>query len=113
MQALSTGITSRQILYFLEWHAHLNVATNHPIIPENICDQIILWERERERVEYSDAGFVKFGEQISDDHFVVLAALAEKNGILLWAGKTNEHILIVRPGGEDLLLEYLKEIQQE
>ncbi len=113
MQALSTGIKSSQILHFLEWHAHPNVATNNPIVPENICDQIILWERERERVEYNDARLMKFGEYISDDNFAALAAFSEKNGTLLWAGKTSEHTLVVKPGGEELLLEYLREIKQE
>ncbi len=113
MQALSTGIKASQILHFLEWHAHPNVAANKPIVPENICDQIILWERERERVEYNEGRLMKFSEQISDDIFATLAAFSEKNGTLLWAGKTSEHILVVRPGGGELLLEYLKEINRE
>ncbi len=114
IQALSTGIKARQILQFLEWHVHPSVSTNRHIVPENICDQIILWERERERVEYNnDASLMKFSELISDDNFAALAAFAEKNGTLLWAGKTSEHILVVRLGGETPLLDYLREIQQE
>ncbi len=114
VQALSTGIKARQILQFLECHAHPIVSTNCPIVPENICDQIILWEREKERVEYNDdAGLMKFGDQISDDNFAALAAFAEKNGTLLWAGKTSERVLVVKQGGETPLLEYLRKIQQE
>jgi len=42
--ALIHGISAQQIYDFLMKHAHPNMRRNTPVIPENIADQIYLWE---------------------------------------------------------------------
>ena len=63
--AFYLGIQARQILRFLEKHAHPKVreamlqpgtslsASDSPV-PANIIDQIILWDRERTRVQFAE-----------------------------------------------------------
>lgn len=53
-RALATGIKGRQVLDFLKWHAHPVVRRRSPVVPENISDQVLLWERERDRMTRSD-----------------------------------------------------------
>lgn len=42
--ALIHGISAQQIYDFLMKHVHPKMRQNNPIIPENIADQIYLWE---------------------------------------------------------------------
>lgn len=42
--ALIHGISAQQIYDFLMKHVHPKMRQNTPIIPENIADQIYLWE---------------------------------------------------------------------
>lgn len=52
--ALIHGISAQQIYDFLMKHAHPKMRRNSPVIPENIADQIYLWERERNRVQFME-----------------------------------------------------------
>lgn len=49
--AFENGITSDQIISFLQQNAHPRVAEKIPTVPENVTDQIRLWETDRNRVE--------------------------------------------------------------
>lgn len=42
--ALIHGISAQQIYDFLMKHVHPKMRHNSPVIPENIADQIYLWE---------------------------------------------------------------------
>lgn len=52
--ALRLGVTASQILRFLQVHAHPMLRNNNsgevPLVPANVRDQILLWDRERRRV---------------------------------------------------------------
>lgn len=58
-QALKSGITASQIIKFLSMNSHPAVlkGPDHPVsnrisgVPPTICDQIRLWEKERERFD--------------------------------------------------------------
>jgi transcription initiation factor TFIIH subunit 4 len=53
--AFKLGIEARQILRFLKMHAHPRLRTgDQPLIPGNIEDQIVLWDRERSRVKMEE-----------------------------------------------------------
>eukprot|EP00521_Asterionellopsis_glacialis_P007344 CAMPEP_0195284978 /NCGR_PEP_ID=MMETSP0707-20130614/2978_1 /TAXON_ID=33640 /ORGANISM="Asterionellopsis glacialis, Strain CCMP134" /LENGTH=528 /DNA_ID=CAMNT_0040344397 /DNA_START=147 /DNA_END=1733 /DNA_ORIENTATION=+ len=53
--AFALGIQAKQILRFLEKHAHPKLLeSGQPPIPENVQDQIWLWDRERHRVVWSE-----------------------------------------------------------
>lgn len=53
--ALALGIDAKQILRFLERHAHPQVRKNKGgPVPANIRDQIVLWNRERNRLHWTE-----------------------------------------------------------
>ena len=54
-QAFGLGITALQILKFLKMHAHPRILADpsEPVLPDNVEDQICLWDRERKRVKSS------------------------------------------------------------
>ncbi|OEL16857.1 RNA polymerase II transcription factor B subunit 2 [Dichanthelium oligosanthes] len=49
--AFENGITAEQIISFLKQNAHPRVADKIPTVPENVSDQIRLWETDRNRVD--------------------------------------------------------------
>ncbi|GJN36559.1 hypothetical protein PR202_gb25432 [Eleusine coracana subsp. coracana] len=49
--AFEDGITAEQIISFLQQNAHPRVADKIPPVPDNVTDQIRLWETDRNRVE--------------------------------------------------------------
>lgn len=53
--AFALGVRAEQILRFLEKHAHPNLRTgsNSPI-PQNVEDQIWLWDRESQRLQWTE-----------------------------------------------------------
>ncbi|XP_074367613.1 general transcription and DNA repair factor IIH subunit TFB2-like isoform X2 [Apium graveolens] len=50
-KAFQYGITADQIICFLQQNAHPRVAEKVPSVPENVTDQIRLWESDLNRVE--------------------------------------------------------------
>ncbi|KAH9304490.1 hypothetical protein KI387_008894, partial [Taxus chinensis] len=54
-KAFANGITGDQIISFLQQHAHPRVAQRLPSVPENVTDQIRLWESDRNRVQITPA----------------------------------------------------------
>ncbi|CAN0482297.1 unnamed protein product [Ectocarpus sp. 8 AP-2014] len=83
-KALSTGIKGRQVLDFLKWHAHPVVRRRTPVVPENIADQVLLWERERDRMEHRDGVLVDVS-YASRDAFRGMAEFANAKQGLLWS----------------------------
>ncbi|CAM9500545.1 unnamed protein product [Ectocarpus sp. 6 AP-2014] len=90
-KALSTGIKGRQVLDFLKWHAHPVVRRRTPVVPENIADQVLLWERERDRMEHRDGVLVDVS-YASRDAFRGMTEFANAKQGLLWSSPL---------GGED------------
>ncbi|XP_071911617.1 general transcription and DNA repair factor IIH subunit TFB2-like isoform X2 [Coffea arabica] len=56
-KAFQNGITAEQIISFLQQNAHPRVAERIPTVPENVTDQIRLWESDLNRVECIPAHF--------------------------------------------------------
>lgn len=50
VNALESGVTAEQIIGYLRQHAHPRVASQHPIVPGVVADQIRLWQRELQRL---------------------------------------------------------------
>lgn len=59
MSALDSGITAEQIIGYLTQHAHKRVATRVPIVPGVVVDQIRLWQREIQRMQFQPAVLYK------------------------------------------------------
>lgn len=95
--AFNLGITAKQILKFLEKHAHpkLRVPGESPI-PANVVDQIWLWNRETTRVVFCKVY----------QHECLLGQ-SEFEAVLEEAKRTHAHVWSA-PGRQRLLLSYDK-----
>ncbi|KAJ0081652.1 hypothetical protein Patl1_10776 [Pistacia atlantica] len=80
--AFENGITAEQIISFLQQNAHPRVAERIPSVPENVCDQMRLWESDLNRVEMTLAYF--YDEFPSRDIFEAACEYARECGSLLW-----------------------------
>ncbi|KDP20952.1 hypothetical protein JCGZ_21423 [Jatropha curcas] len=80
--AFENGITAEQIISFLQQNAHPRVAEKIPTVPENVTDQIRLWESDLNRVEMTPAHF--YDEFPSRDVFEAACDFAREWSGLLW-----------------------------
>ncbi|PWZ37555.1 hypothetical protein Zm00014a_043221 [Zea mays] len=90
--AFENGITAEQIISFLRQNAHPRVADKIPAVPENVTDQIRLWETDLNRVEmipshlYEDFPSKEWFEQCCD--------YARDNGYLLWEDPKRMRLIV-------------------
>lgn len=90
--AFENGITAEQIISFLQQNAHPRVADKVPVVPENVTDQIRLWETDRNRVGmvpshlYEDFPNKELFEQCCD--------YARDNGCLLWEDAKKMRLIV-------------------
>jgi transcription initiation factor TFIIH subunit 4 len=100
--ALRMGISAAQIISFLEIHAHPLVANKEPIVPENVTDQLLLWEAENVRVTADEGSYVNLAEIASGDYLDVLyeqiVKYARELDVCLWAS-VEKKALVVTPEG--------------
>lgn len=80
--AFENGITSDQIVSFLQQNAHPRVAERVPSVPENVTDQIRLWEGDLNRVEMTPSHL--YDEFPSRDVYEAACEFARMYGGLLW-----------------------------
>ena len=97
-QALMNGLTAEQILSFLRIHAHPQMKKNRPLIPPTVSDQIRLWERERDRLEFGEG--VLYSDFYSARDFETVETYAKDLGVLLWSN-TAKRLMVVTSGGHD------------
>jgi transcription initiation factor TFIIH subunit 4 len=74
LRAMEKGITAELIYHFLESHAHPAVLTK---VPENVADQLSLWEQERQRISVTQSVVMLDGfptQSIFDDCLTHLQA---------------------------------------
>ncbi|RHY12994.1 hypothetical protein DYB25_003983 [Aphanomyces astaci] len=79
-------------------HAHPKMLGNSPVIPENIADQLYLWQRERNRIKF-DAGELVDGFVTTEDFDVVLK-FAQDVGVMLWYDSIHLRLVVTKAGGE-------------
>ncbi|KAI3928098.1 hypothetical protein MKW98_023699 [Papaver atlanticum] len=103
--AFENGITSEQIISFLQQNAHPRVCDRAaPSVPENVTDQIRLWESDLNRVEVTPANF--YDEFPSKDVFEGACDYARDNGGLLWEDSKRMR-LVVKAEIHTLMRDYL------
>lgn len=91
-KAFQNGITSEQIVSFLQQNAHPRVAERIPSVPENVTDQIRLWESDLNRVEMTPAHF--YDEFPSKDIFEAACDFAREYGGLLWEDSKRMRLVV-------------------
>ncbi|XP_020525409.1 RNA polymerase II transcription factor B subunit 2 isoform X2 [Amborella trichopoda] len=90
--AFDNGITSEQIILFLQQHAHPRVAQKAPAVPENVTDQIRLWETDLNRVEMNLAHF--YEDFPSMDIYEAACDYARELGGFLWEDSKKMRLIV-------------------
>ena len=90
--AFENGITAEQIISFLQQNAHPRVAERTPAVPENVTDQIRLWETDLNRVETMPSHL--YDEFPSRDVFEAACDFAREYGGLLWEDSKKMRLVV-------------------
>lgn len=90
--AFKNGITADQIVTFLQQNAHPRVAERIPSVPENVTDQIRLWESDLNRVDITPAHF--YDEFPSREVFEAACDYAREWNGLLWEDSKNMRLVV-------------------
>eukprot|EP00744_Colponema_vietnamica_P021476 GILI01030698.1.p1 GENE.GILI01030698.1~~GILI01030698.1.p1 ORF type:complete len:445 (-),score=89.02 GILI01030698.1:57-1391(-) len=104
-KALVLGITAKQIANFLVKHCHPLVLKQEAPVPENILDQLFLWERERNRVTFENACL--YHEFPSQEVFDRTIHKAKELNVLLWS-RADRRQLAVSAVGNDEIRKFVK-----
>ncbi|XP_073278106.1 general transcription and DNA repair factor IIH subunit TFB2 isoform X1 [Primulina huaijiensis] len=91
-KAFQHGITAEQIVSFLQQNAHPRVAERIPSVPENVTDQIRLWESDLNRVEMTPAHL--YDEFPSRDVYEAACDFAREYGGLLWENSKKMRLVV-------------------
>jgi transcription initiation factor TFIIH subunit 4 len=77
--AYRMGMTADQIISFLSSHAHPKLAGRNPIVPDNVCDQLLLWQAENSRLRFQECVVLELGKVgVSREVFNDLVDYAQK-----------------------------------
>ncbi|BAF16198.1 Os04g0680000 [Oryza sativa Japonica Group] len=90
--AFENGITAEQIISFLQQNAHPRVADKIPAVPENVTDQIRLWETDRNRVDMTLSHL--YEDFPSKDMFDQCCDYARDHGCLLWEDAKKMRLIV-------------------
>ncbi|KAG5528153.1 hypothetical protein RHGRI_028930 [Rhododendron griersonianum] len=90
--SLSDLSSRKQIITFLQQNAHPRVAERIPSVPENVTDQIRLWESDMNRVEMTPASL--FDEFPSRDVFEAACDFAREYGGVLWEDSKKMRLVV-------------------
>lgn len=104
-KAFANGITGEQIISFLQQHAHARVAQRIPSVPENVTDQIRLWESDKNRVQITPAYI--YNDFPSEDVFEAACTYARDIGGLLWED-TKKRQFVLRAESHQEMREFIR-----
>uniref|UniRef100_A0A383W7J1 RNA polymerase II transcription factor B subunit 2 n=1 Tax=Tetradesmus obliquus TaxID=3088 RepID=A0A383W7J1_TETOB len=110
LAALGLGVSAADVAGFLAQHAHPQVARRVPSVPENVQEQLVLWESETRRVVAEPATLYSAFED--DDLFLAASHHAGQLGVRLWADNSQRQFAIKRLGHEALkgfIVEYKRQ----
>lgn len=95
-RAVSTGITSDQIITYLTTHAHpqMMMKNSSTVVPPTVVDQIRLWQLEGDRMK-ATVGFL-FKDFNSEEEFREVARYAEEIGVLVWRSDKGGKFFVTR-----------------
>jgi transcription initiation factor TFIIH subunit 4 len=100
--ALKMGIKASQIINFMKIHTHSRVAHRQPLIPENVTDQIKLWESERYRLKLQPSMLLNLHEITSGKHldelYLLLKKYSQEISVLLWCDDQKKCLVVTSEG---------------
>ncbi len=107
--AVDAGVSAAEIIQFLSRNAHPRMARQTPVLPETVVNQIQLWAKEKQRVQYTKA---RLYERFSSEaEFLDAEAYARDIKVLLWSKRAPEGwqcLLAVRADAHDTMKRFLK-----
>lgn len=100
--ALKMGIKASQIINFMKIHTHSNFSHRQPLIPENVTDQIKLWESERYRLKLQPSMLLNLNEITSGKHleqlYQLLKRYSQEINVLLWFDDQKKCLVVTSEG---------------
>jgi len=102
-RAIEHGITSDQIISYLQTHAHPQLRKKTPILPPTVVDQIRLWQIENERMK-ATVGFL-FKDFASQAEYDSVARYADEIGVLIWKSDAKRSFFVTK---HEQLRDYIK-----
>jgi len=93
-RAVAMGITSDQIVSYLNTHAHPQMRKRNPILPPTVVDQIRLWQIEGERMK-ATTGFL-FKDFVNAAEYEGPCRYAEEIGVLVWKSDNRRMFFVTR-----------------
>jgi transcription initiation factor TFIIH subunit 4 len=104
-EAYRMGIRASQIIEFLQSHAHPKALARESVVPDNVSDQLLLWEAERYRVQADDVVLLEFAavRGMTRSIFNSIFTYAKKLNVCVW-GSESKLILALKPEGEEHVL---------
>ena len=96
-RAVSHGITSDQIIDYLQTHAHPQMHRRLPVLPPTVVDQIRLWQLEGERMK-ATSGFL-FKDFDNHQAWEETSTYAEEIGVLVWRSESRRAFFVNRIEG--------------
>lgn len=93
LAAMEKGISASDIYHFLAIRVHPMILLNGPPLPENVADQIYLWEMEKKRVKFTSSIMLSGFE--SDTFFLDSERYArEKLHAVLWSSLQRRELVL-------------------
>ena len=99
-EAFNRGITSSQIMHFLTAHAHPKVKDRVDVVPANVRAQLLLWEKERERVNLTEAVLIDFAARgyAGATQFPTMLNHAKTLAVCLWVDEKALKLAVTEEG---------------
>jgi transcription initiation factor TFIIH subunit 4 len=105
--AFKMGITAEQIIHFLTENAHPLCKQRHRLVPDNITDQILLWEGERNRVTAVNGVLYDKFQEPERALFQECVRFARDGGFLVFAN-ANPMALVVEASHKDGMRDFIR-----
>ncbi|KAJ5071092.1 tfiih polypeptide 4 [Anaeramoeba ignava] len=88
---LIKGLTGELLLKYIEHNTHPEMLCKFPVIPPTVTEQILLWEKERNRLSFKPCR--KYFEFPSHDEYFVVKKFAEDSNFLIWSSDHDKIII--------------------
>lgn len=110
-ESFKMGITASQIIDFLTTHAHPMAKARRNVVPENVSDQLVLWERENSRMDFKPAAVIDLsqvgGAERRETLYQMLLSHAQALNACIWS--SDEAMMVaVLPEAHQQVLTYLR-----
>lgn len=111
-EAFKIGLRAEQIVQFLCVHAHPRTASQQPVIPLNVVDQLVLWQNEQDRLKDADALFVDFTlhPSFTKDKYSALLSTARRLEAVLWCDDSKMQAVFDPDVYESQLDDYIRDV---